>query len=147
MINCQPYDLEQKGEMNGASSITASTKQFMEPRPYAALNMNEPSVSDHGDNNKTHEEKSVSPATTPEVMSKESENPRVQIPSGKQTKMEDGGHGDGDQTSQNGGSPRSPMLGQSQAKSTEGEQVTDQTQFRKARVSVRARSEAPIVRK
>ncbi|XVF33003.1 hypothetical protein REPUB_Repub17cG0130900 [Reevesia pubescens] len=123
--------LKQKDAVNGMSSPIMSVQQFMVPRPSAALDVNEPSAS--GD--KT-QELSASPANTTEVVSKERDLQMIQIP-GKHVSVEDGT----DQTSQSWGSPKSPKLDQSKNE----EQVSDQVPFRKARVSVRARSEAPSI--
>lgn len=125
--------LEQKVELDGMSSSLMSAQQFMDPRPSAALNVNDPSVSD----DKTAREVSVSPANTAEVISKEHEHPMIKIPGKQAFNKEDGG----DQTSQSWGSPRSPNLDQAK-----NEEQASEAPFRKARVSVRARSEAPLVR-
>lgn len=115
------------------SSSKMSAQQFMDPRPSGGLNVNEPSVSDERAN-----ELSVSPANTNEVISKERDHPMLQIAPCRQVSNEDGG----DQTSQSWGSPRSPKVD----KMKNEEQGPDQVPYRKARVSVRARSEAPLVR-
>ncbi|XP_044493080.1 probable WRKY transcription factor 47 [Mangifera indica] len=107
---------EQKAELNDMSSLIMSAQQFMDPRSSAALNVNEPSISD----NKT-QELSISPANTSEIISKESESPMIKISAGKQITSEDGC----DQTPHEEQAPEAP--------------------FRKARVSVRARSEAPLI--
>ncbi|XP_020538275.1 probable WRKY transcription factor 47 isoform X2 [Jatropha curcas] len=117
---------EQKGEMNGISGPIMSAQQFMDPRPSATLNVNDPSVSDD-----KAETASVSPTnTTTEAMS--------QINPGKQASTTEDAL---DQTSQSWGSPKSPRLEQPKGE----EQVNDHVPFRKARVSVRARSEAPLI--
>lgn len=128
------WNLEQKaGAFNGMPSPLMLAQQFMDPRPSAALNVNEPSVSD----DKTRE-LSASPANTAEVISKELDHPLTKnnIP-GKQVSNSE----DGAETSQSWGSPKSPKLDH-QPKNDE--QVSE-VPFRKARVSVRARSEAPLV--
>jgi hypothetical protein len=128
---------EQKVEPNGIARhiALASAQQFIDPRPSAALDVNKPSVSDE----KT-QEVSVSLSNTMEVMSKE-RNGRDHP--GKQTCTEDGAD---DQSSfQSLGSTKSPKLDESSKE--EEEQVPELAPFRKARVSVRARSEAPLVRK
>ena len=112
------------------SSAVVSVQQFMDPRPSAALDINEPSAAD----DKT-QELSASPANTMEVVSKERDHQMIQVP-GKHVSVEDGT----DRTSQSWGSPKSPKVDQSKNE----EQVSD-VPFRKARVSVRARSEAPSV--
>lgn len=105
-----------------------SPHRFMDPRLSAAtLNVNDPSASD----DKT-QELSVSLSNNMEVISKE-----LKVPTGKQTSLEDGL----DQSSQSWGSPKSPKLDE-----TKGEEHVSEIPFRKARVSVRARSEAPMVR-
>ncbi|KAH7522798.1 hypothetical protein JRO89_XSUnG0106500 [Xanthoceras sorbifolium] len=111
-----------------------SAPQFMDPRPSTGLNVNEPSISDD-----RNQEVSVSPANTNEVISKKRGHPMFQIASGKQVSNEDGG----DQTSQSWGSPTSQKVEQSKNE----EQGQDQAPYRKARVSVRARSEAPLVQR
>ncbi|KAJ4727928.1 putative WRKY family transcription factor [Melia azedarach] len=123
---------KQKVELDGMSSSLMSAQQFMDPRPSAALNVNDPSVSD----DKTAREVSVSPANTAEVISKEHEHPMIKIPGKQAFNKEDGG----DQTSQSWGSPRSPNLDQAK-----NEEQASEAPFRKARVSVRARSEAPLI--
>ncbi|XVF22205.1 hypothetical protein REPUB_Repub12eG0153600 [Reevesia pubescens] len=121
---------EQKDGVNGMSSPIMSVQQFMDPRSSAALDVNEPSASD----DKT-QELSASPANTIEVVSKERDLQMIQVP-GKHVSVE---HAI-DQTSQSWGSPKSPKLDQSKKE----EQVSE-VPFRKARVSVRARSEAPMI--
>ncbi|EEF47160.1 probable WRKY transcription factor 47 [Ricinus communis] len=119
---------EQKGEMNGKTSRIMSAQQFLDPRPSAALEVNDnPSVSED-----KAQDVSVSPinttTTTTEAMS--------QINAGnKQDCTEDGL----DQTSQSWGSPKSARLEQ------ENKDRIPEVPFRKARVSVRARSEAPLI--
>lgn len=105
----------------------------MDPRPSATLIVNEPSVSD----DKTRE-LSASPANTAEVISKELDQPMTKnnIPGKQVSKNEDGA-----ETPQSWGTPISPKLDH-QPKNDE--QVSE-VPFRKARVSVRARSEAPLV--
>lgn len=113
------------------SSLTESVQQFMDPRPSTALDVNAPSASD----DKT-QELSVSPVNTMEVVSKERDHQMTRIP-GKHVSVEDGT----DRTSQSWGSPKSPKVEQSK-----NEEQVSEVPFRKARVSVRARSEAPLVR-
>ncbi|XP_059438292.1 probable WRKY transcription factor 47 isoform X2 [Corylus avellana] len=127
---------QEQVEPNGMTRhvAVASAQQFIDPRPSAALDVNNPSVSDE----KT-QEVSVSLSNTMEVMSKE-RNGRDH-PAGKQTCT----HEDGvdDQSFQNLGSTKSPTkLDES---SNDEEQVPELAPFRKARVSVRARSEAPLI--
>lgn len=100
-----------------------SAKQLVVPRPSAALDVNDNSVSED-----KAQDISASPTIIPEAMS--------QINPGKQASTEDGL----DQTSQSWGSPKSPRLEEGK-----GEQKVPEVPFRKARVSVRARSEAPMV--
>lgn len=97
----------------------------MNPRPFAALDVNNPSASV----DKAQDLSSASPTNTTESMS--------QINPGKQVSKEDGL----DQTSQCWGSPKSPRLEPGKC-----EEQVPEVPFRKARVSVRARSEAPVVR-
>ncbi|KAB1224094.1 putative WRKY transcription factor 47 [Morella rubra] len=116
---------EQMVEPRGMSIM--SPHRFMDPRLSAAtLNVNDPSASD----DKT-QELSVSLSNNMEVISKE-----LKVPTGKQTSLEDGL----DQSSQSWGSPKSPKLDE-----TKGEEHVSEIPFRKARVSVRARSEAPMI--
>ena len=114
------------------SSQTIAAQQIMDPRPLTALDVNDPSVSD---DNKT-QELSVSLSNTMEVMSKERDRQMIKVPR-KQTCTEDGL----DQSSQSWGSPKSPKLDEAK-----GEEQAPEVPFRKARVSVRARSDAPLVR-
>ncbi|XWS31908.1 hypothetical protein CRYUN_Cryun23aG0116000 [Craigia yunnanensis] len=121
---------EQKDAVNGMSSPIMSVQQFMDPRPPAALDVNEPSASD----DKT-QELSASPTNAMGVVSKERDHQMIQIP-GKHVSVEDGT----DQTTQSWGSPKSPKVDQSK-----NEEQVSEVPFRKARVSVRARSEAPSI--
>ncbi|XP_043818256.1 probable WRKY transcription factor 47 isoform X3 [Manihot esculenta] len=115
---------EQKGELNGIASSIKSAQQFMNPRPFAALDVNNPSASV----DKAQDLSSASPTNTTESMS--------QINPGKQVSKEAGL----DQTSQSWGSPKSPRLEPGKC-----EEQVPEVPFRKARVSVRARSEAPLI--
>ncbi|KAF5455500.1 hypothetical protein F2P56_025066 [Juglans regia] len=118
-----------KVEPNGMSSHIMSAQRFMDTRPSAALDANiDPSNSD----DKTQE---LSGSNTMEVMSKERDRS-----TGKQTGIHEQ---DGfDQSSQSWGSPKSPKLDKAKGE----EQAPDhQVPLRKARVSVRARSEAPLI--
>ncbi|XP_022759640.1 probable WRKY transcription factor 47 [Durio zibethinus] len=117
---------EQKDAINGMSSPIMSVQQFMDPRPSAALDVNEPSASDD-----KMQELSASPANTVEVVSKERDLQMIQIP-GKHVSVEDGT----DQTSQT----KSPKVDQSK-----NEEQVSEVPFRKARVSVRARSDASSI--
>lgn len=68
-----------------------------------------------------------------------------QIPRKKLCVVQDREENAGDRTSQGRGSSRSPMLNlDDKASPDDGDQLQE-TPFRKARVSVRARSEAPMV--
>ncbi|TYH10119.1 hypothetical protein ES288_A07G153200v1 [Gossypium darwinii] len=122
---------EQKDAVNGMASTIMSVQQFMDPRPSSALDVNEPSGSD----DKT-QELSASPENTMEIVSKEYDHRMVQNMPGKQVSIEDST----DQTSQNWGSLKSPKVDQSK-----NEDQVSEVPFRKARVSVRARSEAPLI--
>ncbi|XP_021897276.1 probable WRKY transcription factor 47 isoform X2 [Carica papaya] len=104
-------------EQKGVSSPIKPGQELTEPRP---LDVNEASVSD---------DKTQDLSNTMEVVSKERE---MNVVSGKQ----DGG----DQTSQSWGSPKSPKSDQNK-----NEDQIPEAPFRKARVSVRARSEAPMI--
>ncbi|KAF3976214.1 hypothetical protein ACB098_10G137500 [Castanea mollissima] len=127
----QEYHQGQKVEPNGMSSQRISAQQIMDTRPSTALDVNDPSVSD---DNKT-QELSVSLSNTMEVMSKERDRHMIKVPR-KQTCTEDGL----DQSSQSWGSPKSPKLDEAK-----GEEQAPEVPFRKARVSVRARSDAPLI--
>ncbi|KAF9688047.1 hypothetical protein SADUNF_Sadunf02G0156300 [Salix dunnii] len=116
--------VEQKGELNDTPNPVMSAQHLMDLRPSdITLDVNEPSES--GD--KT-QELVVSPA---DIMEKKS-----QI-LGKRASIDDGI----DQKSNSWGSPKSPKLEQEKP----DEQVPGAVSFRKARVSVRARSEAPLI--
>ncbi|XP_050235582.1 probable WRKY transcription factor 47 [Mercurialis annua] len=118
-------DVIQKVESNGTFNPLMPGQRFMDPRPSDTLDVNDdPSVSD--DNNKTRDV-SVSPANT-EAMSQVN---------GKQGFGEDGG----DQTCQSWGTPKGQRLLEPENKGGGDDQVP----FKKARVSVRARSEAPMI--
>ncbi|CAK7348545.1 unnamed protein product [Dovyalis caffra] len=114
--------VKQKGELNDTASPMMSAQRIMDPRPSATLDVNDPSVSDE----KTHEVL-VSPTNTAETKS--------QI-LGKRASVEDGL----DQTSQSWGSPKSTKL-----EHEKPDEQLPEVPFRKARVSVRARSEAPLI--
>lgn len=123
---------------NGKSSPIRTAHELMGPRASGPLELdvNEPSASD----NKTPQELSVSPENTMEVMSKEHDFERIQIDPGKQVPVEDATT---DQTSQSwGGSPKSTPTKLDHGKD---EEQVPEVPLRKARVSVRARSEAPMV--
>ncbi|KAL4384582.1 hypothetical protein GQ457_15G020610 [Hibiscus cannabinus] len=109
--------------VNGMPSTIMSVQQFMDPRPSALLDVNEPSGSD----DKTRELEN-----TMEVISKERDHRLIQSIPGKKVSVDDGS----DQTSQ------SPKLDLDQSKN---EDQASEVPFRKARVSVRARSEAPLI--
>ncbi|XP_022770723.1 probable WRKY transcription factor 47 isoform X2 [Durio zibethinus] len=117
--------------VNGMPSLIVSVQQLMDPRPSAALDVSGPSASD----DKT-QELSASPANTVEIESKKRDHQMIQIP-GRHASVENGT----DQTSQTReGSPKIPKVDQSKSE----EQVSE-VPFRKARVSVRTRSEAPSI--
>nr|WGV38200.1 WRKY [Loropetalum chinense var. rubrum] len=126
---------EQMSDLNGMPSSKMSNQQLiMDPRSSTGLDVNDPTVSD----DKT-QELSVSPINnnTTEVMSKERDHHiSHQIP-GKQTSSTEDGP---DRSSQSWGSAKSPKLDHAKSE----EQVSE-VPFRKARVSVRARSEAPLI--
>ncbi|KAK8718213.1 hypothetical protein V6N13_045456 [Hibiscus sabdariffa] len=115
--------LKDGGVLNGMSN------PITDPRPSAAFDVNEPSASD----DKGQEFSASSPASNPmEVVSMEGDRRMVQI----QGKHDEGN----DQTSQSCGSPKSPT-----ADPSKKEEQVSEVPFRKARVSVRARSEAPTI--
>ncbi|KAF2304821.1 hypothetical protein GH714_038071 [Hevea brasiliensis] len=93
------------------------------PTPICRIRCQHPSVSDD-----KAQDVSVSPTNTTEALS--------QINPGKQASTDDGL----DQTSQSWGSPKSPRL-----EPGKNEEQVPEVPFRKARVSVRARSEAPLI--
>ncbi|KAJ6710152.1 WRKY TRANSCRIPTION FACTOR 36-RELATED [Salix koriyanagi] len=127
IFNIHPYQshefLEQmKGELNDTPTPVMSAQHLMDHRPSdITLDVNEPSVSD----DKTPE-LVVSPAN---IIEKKS-----QI-LGKRASIDDGI----DQTSRSRGSPKLEQ------EKPPDEQVPGVVSFRKARVSVRARSEAPLI--
>ncbi|KAE8662421.1 putative WRKY transcription factor 47-like isoform X2 [Hibiscus syriacus] len=124
---------EQKDAVNGMPSTIMSVQQFMDPRPSAPLDVNEPSVSD----DKTQELSAASQENAMEVVSNERDHRMVQSMPGKHVSIDDGGT---DQSSQSWGSLKSPKLDQSKS-----EEQGSEVPFRKARVSIRARSEAPLI--
>lgn len=112
-----------------------SVQQFMDPRPSATLDVNEPSASD----DKTQELSASPDQNNMEVVSKEREQRQIMIQnSGKHVSVEQEAT---DRTSQSWGSPKSPKLDHL----SKNEEQVSEVPFRKARVSVRARSEAPLV--
>ncbi|XP_038995857.1 probable WRKY transcription factor 47 isoform X2 [Hibiscus syriacus] len=119
--------------VNGMPSTIMSVQQFMDPRASAALDVNEPSVSD----DKTQELSTASQENAMEVVSNERDHRMVQSIPGKHVSIDDGGT---DQSSQSWGLLKSPKLDQSKS-----EEQGSEVPFRKARVSVRARSEAPLI--
>ncbi|KAJ7977750.1 putative WRKY family transcription factor [Quillaja saponaria] len=126
---------QKKTEPNGniSSPIMSSVQELTDPNPAAyTSDAKNGSVSDE---KKTQEQVSVSPSsTTAEAMS-----PKV---FGKQLAINN--EEDGlDRSSQSWGppTPKTPKLQETKS----DEPVADQVTFRKARVSVRARSEAPMI--
>ncbi|OMO64133.1 DNA-binding WRKY [Corchorus capsularis] len=107
-----------QGEQKEKVNGMVSLQQLMDPRPSGALDANEASASDD-----RTQELSISPANTTEHVSAHDQD------------------GAADQTSQSWGSPKSPKLDQSKINEDQASEVP----FRKARVSVRARSEAPMI--
>ncbi|XP_030460473.1 probable WRKY transcription factor 47 [Syzygium oleosum] len=124
---------QQRDEMTSMSSPTKSAQQLMDLRPTCAA------IDDANDEEKTREV-SVSPTTTMEVMSKESDH--IHTPPLNSTNNNNN-HSieDGYRTSQSWGSPKSPRLEPPKG----GDEPMADAPFRKARVSVRARSEAPSI--
>lgn len=126
LMDSRPF--EQKDD----TTCKPGTRQLMDPRPSGGLDINEASVSDE-----KNQEGSVSPANTTEVMSNESEHHK--IPSaGKKTCF---GEGPDQGSTHSWGSPKSPTV----LDPSKSEEQASEVPFRKARVSVRARSEAPLV--
>lgn len=126
---------QQKDAVNGMSSPIMSVQQFMDPRPSATLDVNEPSASD----DKTQELSASPDQNNMEVVSKEREQRQIMIQnSGKHVSVEQEAT---DRTSQSWGSPKSPKLDHL----SKNEEQVSEVPFRKARVSVRARSEAPLI--
>ncbi|GLU16662.1 hypothetical protein SLE2022_330820 [Rubroshorea leprosula] len=137
-VQGQHQEQRKDGVSNGKSSPIRTAHELMGPRASGPLELdvNEPSASD----NKTTQELSVSPENTMEVMSKEHDFERIQIDQGKQIPVEDATT---DQTSQSwGGSPKSTPTKLDLGKE---EEQAPEVPLRKARVSVRARSEAPMI--
>lgn len=122
---------QQRDEMTSMSSPTKSAQQLMDLRPACAA------IDNVKEEEKTREV-SVSPTTTMEVMSKESDHIHTPPLNGTNNN-----HNieDGDRASESWGSPKSPRLEPSKG----GEEQLADMPFRKARVSVRARSEAPSI--
>ncbi|TKY61645.1 WRKY transcription factor 42 [Spatholobus suberectus] len=127
----------QKLPQNTESQGMVSGQKFVDPRPCRKLDVNDASVSD----DKTDREVSVSRSNNAEVMSKTHDDPQL-------TKLNLGKHVCPDaaedvldrSSSQSWGSPKL------EEEPKTAEQVpADQIPFRKARVSVRARSEAPLI--
>ena len=116
----------------------SARQQFMpDPRPSTNLDTNNRSVSE---DDKT-QELSVSPSNaTMEVMSKQRDHPLTKLVGKQACFAEDGNF---DQSFQSWGSSKSPKLDDS--KSINDQEQVAEIPFRKARVSVRARSEAPLV--
>lgn len=121
--------IEQKVEEIGI----ISAQQFMDPLPSTNLDIKDASVSD----DKTPELSVSVPSNNAEIMSKQRDHHLTKL-LGKRACPED----DFDRSSQSWSSSKSPKLQESKPRD---EQVADQIPFRKARVSVRARSEAPLV--
>nr|XP_024933427.2 probable WRKY transcription factor 47 isoform X2 [Ziziphus jujuba var. spinosa] len=129
----EQWVVEQKTEVSGMSS---HGKEFMEPQD---LDVKDPRVCDG---------KRLARCETMEVMSKEMQH---------STSHFDGGGGGGgggglDQSSQRWGSPESPKYKsdeanqkQQQQQQQHQQQPPDHLPFRKPRVSVRARSDAPLI--
>ncbi|KAF8042961.1 hypothetical protein BT93_A1328 [Corymbia citriodora subsp. variegata] len=123
---------QQREEMTSMSSPTKSAQQLMDLRPTCAA------MDDVKDEQKTREV-SASPTTTMEVMSKESDP--IRTPPPLNSTNNNPNFEDGDRASQSWGSPKSPRLEPSKG----GDEQLADVPFRKARVSVRARSEAPSI--
>ncbi|KAI4349813.1 hypothetical protein L6164_010366 [Bauhinia variegata] len=117
-----------------------SPQQLMDPRPSTKLEVNvngsDPSVSD----DKTHNEE-PSASNTMEVMSKHDHHPMIKAVGRKQQQHESPDQDALDRSSQSWGSSKSPKL---EEPKIDQEQVAE-IPFRKARVSVRARSEASLI--
>ncbi|XP_031389727.1 probable WRKY transcription factor 47 isoform X1 [Punica granatum] len=126
--------LQDKEVMKSRSSPIKSTQQLTDRGP---PDVNDPKVPDE----KTTGEASFSPTSNMEALSKESDHlitPRNKF---RQTCSLNNEDDNVDQMSQSWGSPRNdPILKPEQAKDDQPEPA-----FRKARVSVRARSEAPLI--
>ncbi|KAF8401212.1 hypothetical protein HHK36_012141 [Tetracentron sinense] len=120
----------EQDERNGKSSPTLCAQQFMDPGPFSALDINEPSHSDD-----ETRELPTSPTNNIEVMSKDGDHDMVQI-GRKRPSVEDGR----DQTSQSWGAQKSPKFEQEKS-----EEQLPGFPGRKARVSIRARSDAPMI--
>ncbi|XP_054803022.1 probable WRKY transcription factor 47 isoform X1 [Prosopis cineraria] len=126
-IALQKQNPMKKVEANG---IVAG-KQLMDPQPSTNLEINNPSISD----DKTQ---SSAPSNNAEVMSNQREHHLTKL-LGKRACPEDAFDRSSTQ------SWESSMSTKLQESKRSDEQVSDQVAFRKARVSVRARSEAPLI--
>ncbi|KAJ4955226.1 hypothetical protein NE237_012009 [Protea cynaroides] len=127
---------EQKDEENGgASTSTLSAQQLMDPGPSGALDIEEPSQSNnHEDYDVSTQEQSASLTNNIEVISKDPDH-RINLISKKRfyTEIEP----DHASTTSSGGRQKNPKLAYV-------DQVPE-APCRKARVSVRARSDAPLI--
>ena len=112
-------------------------QKLVDPHPCPKLDINDASVSD----DKTDREVSISPLNNAEIMSKEHDHHLTKLHLGKQACPDPAEDVLDRSSSQSWGSCKSPNLEESKP----GEQVAGELPFRKARVSVRARSEAPLV--
>ncbi|KAF8387597.1 hypothetical protein HHK36_026250 [Tetracentron sinense] len=121
----------EQDERNGMPSPTLSAQQFMDPGPSVAIDMDETLHSDD-----ETQEPSASPTKNIEATSKERDHNMIQI-GRKRPSAEDAT----DQTSQSWGTQKSPKLAH-EPKSVE--QIPE-VPCRKVRVSVRARSDAPMI--
>ncbi|XP_028791401.1 probable WRKY transcription factor 47 isoform X2 [Neltuma alba] len=123
--------LQKQNSMKVGANGMVSGKQLMDPQPSTHLDINDASISD----DKTQ---SVSaPSNNAEVMSNQREHHLTKL-LGKRAFPEDCF----DRSSQSWESSITTKLQESKRSD---EQVSDQVPFRKARVSVRARSEAPLI--
>ncbi|XP_010279671.1 PREDICTED: probable WRKY transcription factor 47 [Nelumbo nucifera] len=118
---------EQRDDRNGMSSSTLSAQQFMDPGPSGALDLDEQL---HSDDEETQEQ-----LPSPTSNKRDHVHDTNQI-SKKRQSIDDGP----EQTPQSWGGQKSPEL----AKAKGVEQVSE-VPCRKARVSVRARSDAPLI--
>ncbi|XP_043725967.1 probable WRKY transcription factor 47 [Telopea speciosissima] len=159
------HRLEQKEERNGGASTsttTLSAQQLMEPGPSGALDIDHDEPSDQSNNNiencdETTQEQSVSLTNNidPSVVISNQDHHQdhhhhheMDLISKKRSfvEMAEPDHASTTTTSSSGGLPKSPKLAPVNKGVVVDHQVpADQSPCRKARVSVRARSDAPLI--
>ncbi|XP_042475788.1 probable WRKY transcription factor 31 isoform X2 [Macadamia integrifolia] len=135
---------QDEGNGGASTSATLSAQQLMDPGPSGALDIDDPSNT-HSNNNEDYDEttqdQSVSLTNNIDAISKVDQDSGMDLISKKRsfTEMEPD---HASTTSSSGGLQKSPKLA-SVAKGVD--QVPAESPCRKARVSVRARSDAPLI--